>query len=109
MLGIHQKLQSAATTGNGVAVQLDGTGRELVIYIYGAGTVSAGAVQLEEAHDKDYAGTWAAIGSPVTVVADTVKTVRLTGCIAAVRARISTNVTGAGGSVTVDLFNHSGE
>lgn len=108
MLGIHQKLQDAATTGNGTAVQLDGTGRELVVYIYGAGTIAGGAVQLEEAHDKNYTGTWAAIGAAVTVVDATVKTTRLTGCVGAIRARVSTNITG-GGTVSVELFNNSGE
>lgn len=108
MLGTHKKLQSLATSGNGNAVQLNGLAREHVIYIYGIGTIAGGAVQLEEAHDKDYTGAWAAIGAAVTVVDATVKIVRITGCIGAVRARVSTNITG-GGTVTVELYNNSGE
>lgn len=99
----HVKLQSAATTGNGTTVQLNGQGREVTFYLYGAGTVSAGAVRCEEAHDKDYTGTWAAIGTPQTIVSNAVIVVHATACAGAVRARVSTNVTG-GGSVTVDLF-----
>lgn len=99
----HVKLQSAATTGNGTAVQLNGQGREVTFYIYGTGTVSAGAVQCEESHDATYTGTWAAIGTAQTVVSNAVVVVHATACAGAVRARVSTNVTG-GGTVTVDLF-----
>lgn len=99
---LRMKLQDAATTGNGVAKQFKGQPREIKIYIEGSSGVGAGAVQLEEAASDDYAGTWAAIGSPVTVTADTVKTVALTAAVRAVRARISTNVTG--GTVTVYLI-----
>jgi hypothetical protein len=102
--GAHQKLQSAATTGNGLELTLNGQGREVTFYIYGTGTVSAGAVQCEECHEAGYTGTWAAVGSAQTVVSGAVTAVHATGCVGAVRARVSTNVTGAGGSVTVDVF-----
>jgi hypothetical protein len=104
ILRVHTKLQNAATTGNGVELTLNGSGREVTFYIYGTGTVSAGAVQCEEAHVAGYTGTWATIGTAQTVVSGTVTVVHATGCAGAVRARISTNVTGAGGSVTVDVF-----
>lgn len=107
-LGFHRKLLNAVTTGTSTAFQLNGTGRELVLYVYGSGTIAGGTVQLEEAHDKDYTGTWAAIGSAVTVTQDVVKVVRLTGCVGAIRARVATNVTG-GGNVSVELYNNSGE
>lgn len=107
-LGIHTKLQSGATTGNGAAADVNGVGREHVWYIRATGTVAGGAVQIEEAHDPAYTGLWSPIGSPVTVADATVKTVRLTGCAKAVRARISTNITG-GATVDVDYFNNSGE
>jgi hypothetical protein len=107
MLGMHQKLQTAATTGNGTAVQLDGLSREHVFYIVGSSGVASGAVQIEEAHDSTYGGTWAAVGAAVTVAADTTKVVHLTGCVGALRARISTVV--VGGTVSVDYFSNSGE
>lgn len=102
--GSHLKLQDAATTGNGAVLALNGQGREVTFYIRGAGTVSTGAVQCEECHDATYTGTWAAIGTAQTVVSGAVTVVHATACAGAVRARISTNVTGAGGSVTVDVF-----
>lgn len=108
MRGIHIKTQDAQTTGNGTAYQLDSRCRNLTFYIRGTGTVSAGAVQIEHAHDKDYTGTWQPIGTPITVVSGEVDAVQLTGAFGAVRSRISTNIAG-GGSVTVDLFGNSGE
>jgi hypothetical protein len=93
-------LQSAATSGNGNAVDARGNGREHTFYIVGTGTISAGAVQLETARATDYSGTWAPIGSPITVTA-AANVVQVTGCFLALRARISTNIAG-GGSVTVE-------
>lgn len=100
-------LQSAATTGNGTAKQFKGQPRELKFYIIGSAGVSAGAVQIEEAHDADYTGTWAAIGAAVTVTADTVKTVSVTGAFRAVRARISTNI--VDGTVSVVMVGNQDE
>jgi hypothetical protein len=100
IMALHSLLQSAATTGNGTAKELK-YAREIGVYIVGSAGVSAGAVQLEESHDPAYVGTWQAIGSPVTVAADTVKSVKTTGAFIAVRARISTNI--VGGTVTVHL------
>jgi hypothetical protein len=101
---MHKKLQAAATTGAGNAASFNATAPGLAkIYITGSAGVGAGAVQLEEAHDPNYGGTWSAIGAPVTVVASTTKVVSATGPFGALRARISTNVTG--GTVDVDLFS----
>jgi len=97
-------LQNAATTGNGVVVDLKGEVRETTLYIIGSAGVGAGAIQLETADDVAYAGTWAAIGSPVTVVASAQLIVQKTGCLRAVRARISTTVTG--GTVTCKLYGN---
>lgn len=72
---------------------------EATFYIIGGPGVASGAVQIEEAHTKEYTGTWAPVGSPVTVVADTVKTIKATGVGHVMRARISTVV--AGGTVSV--------
>lgn len=95
-------LQSGATTGNGTVADLDGVSRELTLYIIGSAGVGAGAIQLETADTATYAGTWAALGSPVTVVASAQVIVQKTGCFKFVRARVSTTVTG--GSVTARLY-----
>lgn len=104
LLGMWRKIMSAKSalndTGQG-AFETRGMGRELVAFIVGSAGIASGAVQMEEAHDPNYAGTWAAIGSAVTVAASTVKTVRITGVTGYVRARISTVL--AGGTVDVYL------
>lgn len=100
---MHQKLQSAATTGNGTAKSWGASSpRELKFYITGSSGVSGGTVQVEESQDPNYTGTWAAIGSAVTVTASTTKTVAFTGATGAVRARITSTI--LGGTVDVDLF-----
>lgn len=95
------ELQTAGLTGNGVAADVR-LARQLVIYITGETGVTAGAVQLETAPTADYAGTWSAEGSPITVVAATTKIVAVTAQRAWVRARITTTVDGGG--VGVRLF-----
>ncbi len=98
--GQNTTLQSAATTGNGTVVMCSPNVQEHTIYIRGNGTVSTGAIQLETASDPAYNGTWAPLGSPVTVtVAENV--LNVTGKLDALRARVSTTVTGSGGSVDV--------
>lgn len=101
---LHETLQDAATSGNGTAVRTltngNGPNREHSFYIIGSAGVASGAVQIETANDPTYAGTWAPLGSPITVTASTVKIFQVTGALIAVRARISTAVTG--GTVTVD-------
>jgi hypothetical protein len=74
---------------------------EITYYIvFGPGT-SAGAVQIETAHDPLFAGTWAAEGTPVAwSAASKVSTVRVQGASFASRARISTLVVGG----TVDVW-----
>lgn len=69
---------------------------ELTFYIVGRTGVVSGAVQAEEAHVAAYTGTWAANGSPITVAANTVKTVKVTGVAHVARCRISTVMGGAG-------------
>jgi hypothetical protein len=90
-------LQEAATTGNGLAQDVENWKQkitEISIYLEAVGTVSAGAVQVETALSADYTGTWAPLGSPITLVTNTTKVAQFTGAFKAVRARISTNITG---------------
>jgi len=98
-------LQNAATTGNGTAVDTRQNGSEHTFYIAASGTVTAGAVQIETARTTDYSGTWAAIGSAQTLASNTTLIVQATGCFMAVRARISTNVTG-GATCTVEYVSN---
>lgn len=110
MLGVEQLLlPTTTTTGTGTAVDLKGVSREITVYIVTSdATVSAGGVQIEEADDPAYAGTWSPIGSPITPVQNAQLVVRATGCFKAIRARISTNITG-GATCYVRLAGNSGE
>lgn len=78
-----------------------GSTSEVTFYIvFGPGT-GAGAIQIESAHDPNYTGTWAAEGSPVAwVAASRVHKLSVTSANIAMRARISTGVTGG----TVDVY-----
>jgi len=69
---------------------------ELTYFLVGRTGVVSGAVQVEEAHVSGYAGTWAPNGSPTTITADTVKTVKVTGVSFVSRVRVSTVMGGAG-------------
>ena len=96
-------LQSAATTGNGNEYNCQGVAGQYVLRVIGAGTITTGELQLEEALTSGYTGTWAPLGPPVTPVSGQVVSVTFSGAPAIVRARISVDVTGSGGSVTVKL------
>lgn len=65
---------------------------ELTFYIVFEGAVSAGAMQAEECHVKDYTGTWAPVGSVVNFTANSVKTVKATGLNMFAGVRISTAI-----------------
>lgn len=100
MRGVPVTLQSAGTTAaNGTAIAIPNSFREHVFIIKGSAGVNAGAIQVESAESFDYAGTWAAQGSPVTVLASTELTVNLSGIFPFLRARISTGI--GVGTVTV--------
>lgn len=73
---------------------------EVTVYIVGGAGIASGAVQVESAHLAGYTGTWAPEGAAVTVVASTVKTVKVTGVGFVLRVRISTVLAGG----TVDVY-----
>lgn len=103
-LGLRVTLQSAATSGNGTAVDIS-KAYSATIYCDGTGTVSTGVITIEESRDTAYTGTWSSL---TTITASTLTggadaAVHLNGVYIAVRARISTTVTG-GGSVTCELL-----
>lgn len=95
-------LQSAATSGNGNEFHCRGEQGTYALAVIGAGTITGGDVQWEQALTTGYAGTWAPLGSPLTPVEDTIVTQVYTGNLQRVRARIANAITG-GGSVTVTM------
>jgi len=83
-------INEAGTIGSGYG----GQAREWIFHVVARGTVTAGKVKIEAAHDPDYTGAWALIGAEITLATDTVAIVSTTGAHRALRARISTAVTG---------------
>lgn len=94
---------NAVATGAGSAVNLGGMMRSLRAYATFASGVSAGVVTIEEAPSTDYAGTWAAIGTLGFVDGGCATLAQAAGGMLAVRARITTTVSG-GGSPTVTVI-----
>lgn len=94
-------LQSLGTVvANGTAIPIPSSFRRHKINIKGNGAVGAGAIQIETASSVDYAGTWNPLGGgPITVLANSEVEYNFEGIYAAMRARISTEVTV--GTVTV--------
>lgn len=74
--------------------------RELAVYVVFSPGTSAGAVAIKGAHDLDFTGTWANIGTVTWAAANRVHHVAVTGVHLAVRARISTAIEGG----TVDVL-----
>lgn len=80
----------------------------LAVYVIANGTVSSGAVTINEAcidpaTDLPYSGTWVAVGSAVTPATGTVVVSHLTvAAYSHLQARINTAI-GGGGTVTVVL------
>lgn len=99
MSGVLFPMQSAATTGAGTAAAIPPSFHDHNFYIKGSSGVNAGAIQLESADDPTYTGTWNPQGNPITVVASSELSITLAGIFPALRARISTTVTGG----TVDV------
>lgn len=100
------KLQDAASaTGNGTAYNVDGVAENLVFMFDWSAGGSLGVVSIEEAPDKAYAGTWSVITTVTQAGASQIDVVHVQGAFRAVRARITTGVTG--GTVTVTLEGQS--
>jgi len=100
-------LQSAATTGTGGLLFIGGICERLTVSLQSTGTTSGGTIILEEAPYYDpqggvFGGTWSQLAS---VSASTINTTasqiqHFEGSFWAVRARISSDITG-GGTVTI--------
>ena len=103
VLADANRVLDAVTTGSSAALKPQSASRYVTMYVVGGAGVGAGAVQLETAHDPAYTGTWAALGTPVTVVANTVAITQAIGSFNAIRARVSTTITGGTGSVYISI------
>ena len=111
--GTPIKLIDALTTGTGGILETQGKIARLTIVAQGSGTITTGAIIIEEAFFENipatglesqgapYTGTWSAIqtvtGSVLTTGAQQI--IHVQGSVWAVRPRISTAIAG-GGSVT---------
>jgi hypothetical protein len=93
---------NAVATGTGTAVDLGGVMRSLRAYATFAADVSAGVVTIEEAPSTSYAGTWAPIGTLSFVNGGCATLAQAAGGVLAVRARITTTISG-GASPTVTV------
>lgn len=99
---------TGVTTGTGVSSSSNGGVRELVYYVVGVGTISAGTLVIEEAPAPDYGGTWSQIGASIDLTALTggaTQAVHLSGVFCCTRARVTVNLTG-GGTVYVALVGN---
>lgn len=97
-------IAAGSTTGSGVVKASETVERTYHrIYVIGSAGISAGVVTLETAADESYAGTWDSLGT-VTAVASTVDSLQVEGVFGALRARISTNI--SGGTVQVVYVAH---
>ncbi len=101
------KLLSAQTTDEQEAsVLFKGQTARVTVAVQCAGTIDAGVVTIEEAYTGEdtagYTGTWSLITTVdlTTLTGGKQAIVHVAGSVWALRTRISTGVTGSGGSVT---------
>ena len=95
-------LQQAATTGNGAALNCRGTNRALLVFVEWSTGCSAGQIEVEQAADGDYAGTWSHIATISWSAANRVDCTLWNAPVGAIRARVASNITG--GTVTVKVL-----
>lgn len=96
----YETLQNAAASGSGTAVMC-GAAQHLAVFAVWSSGGSGGVLSIEEAATDDYAGTWSVITTVTQAGASQADVVHLTGSFRAIRARLSTGVTG--GTVTVTI------
>lgn len=93
------------TTGTGVAVVIPISARNVRVHVRGVGAIGAGTLIIEEALDPAFTGTWSQLASiTATTLANGVEQVfHFIGTIAAIRIRVSVNVTV--GTVSADIVS----
>ena len=103
--GVVLNLLSAVTTGTSPSVVIPSTKKNPVIQVTGSGTITGGTIILEEAFDPAYAGTWSQLASITasTLTGGVIQNYHFLGSLVAVRARISSDITG-GGKISVDII-----
>lgn len=94
---------AGTTTGNGTAVVCTPRIKNHSFFVLGTGVTSGGTISIEEAEDPAYAGTWSVIQSvnASSVTGTACQVVHFTASCFALRARVSSNITG-GGTIQVD-------
>ena len=93
-----------ATTGTGTAVALNAIPNDIVIYVEFASGVTAGVVEIETADNPSYSGTWASLATVSWAAGGAQQVVQLTAPLLAIRARVSTTISGgADPGVTVRM------
>jgi hypothetical protein len=95
---VDRPLLANVASGTSPGVDVAGCAN-LTFYAVGGAGVSAGAVTIEESHDKDFAGTWTPLATAITFIVGVAAPLRIAGTAKAVRARITTPVTGGTASV----------
>jgi hypothetical protein len=95
----------AATTATSTAYAVPISADRITTIVAGTGTLSAGVITVEAATNAEYTGTWFAVTTvAATLATGTAQTmVHTANLLPAIRARISTTITG-GGTVTVSFY-----
>jgi len=91
--------QSAATVGNGWALNTKGRTERFPVYVIWSSGCTAGGVTYETAASADFAGTWRMLAVIPFSAANSVDLIQNLASVGVVRARISTEI--VGGTVTV--------
>lgn len=102
LIGVPFNLQLATTTGNGTVCAVPPAARNHTIYLTCVGTISTGKVKVETAITPDESGTWALLGTEQTLVAGVLTVTVVNTPLKFLRARLSTGITGSGGSLTAN-------
>lgn len=108
---LPMQLHSAATSGNGGVMYFAGQVARATVILQSSGTTSGGAISIEEAYydpaNGVYGGTWSVIQSvnASTFTGGAQVVVHITGSVWAIRARISSNITG-GGSISAWAYGN---
>ena len=98
-------LTAATGTATGSELVLGSEEHYITAYVHSTGTISAGVITIEEAHDSGYAGgTWASVSAiTVPTSGNQIGVAHAVGVYSVIRARVSTAITG-GGSATAILI-----
>ena len=97
-------LQTAATSGDGVNLPINHHFVAVAVYLEWTANCTAGVVVVQVA--RTTAGPWVTVATVNYHAAAAVDWVAISGPVGAVRASITTPVTGTGASVTVNAYGN---